>query len=111
MPINISALGVTKLQGYREVVSAHDIVHCTIPVLKISTLKAFPPVLTLASNQPFFSIEMFEFWVSSSGYELYETWLKNSVDIAQDSARGQELINEVSIKDIKNFRETVRFIF
>ena len=54
---------------------------------------------------------MFEFWVSSSGYELYETWLKNSADIAQDSARGQELINEVSIKDIKNFRETVRFIF
>ena len=89
MPINISALGVTKLRGYREFVSARDIVHCTISALKIFTLKAFPPALTLASNQPFFSIGMFESWVLSSGYELYKTWLKNSADIAQDSPHGQ----------------------
>jgi hypothetical protein len=73
-------------------------------------LKAFPPALALASNQPFFSIENFESWVSSSGYELYETWLKNSASMAQDSARGQELLDDASAKDIKNFRGTVIFI-
>jgi hypothetical protein len=76
-------------------------------------LKAFPPALALASNQPFFSIEKFESWVSSSGYELYETWLKNSANIAQDSASarasGQDLVDDASTKDIKKFRETVRF--
>jgi hypothetical protein len=70
----------------------------------------FPPALALASNQPFFSLETFESWVSSSGYELYETWLKNSASMAQDSVRGQELVDDASAKDIKNFRETVRFI-
>lgn len=78
---------------------------------KIFILKAFPPALALASNQPFFSIEMFESWVSPSGYELYETWLKNSANIAQDSAHGQELVDDASTKDIKRFRETVRFIW
>ena len=73
-------------------------------------MKAFPAAVALASNQPFFSIEMFESWVSSSGYELYETWLKNSESIAQDSARGEELVDNASAKDIKKFRETVRFI-
>ena len=53
---------------------------------------------------------MFESWVSPSGYELYETWLKNSANIAQDSAHGQELVDDASTKDIKKFRETVRFI-
>ena len=53
---------------------------------------------------------MFESWVSSSRYELYETWLKNSESIAQDSARGEELVDNASAKDIKKFRETVRFI-
>jgi hypothetical protein len=76
-------------------------------------MKAFPSDLALASNKPFFSLETFEFWVSSSGYELYETWLKNSASIAQDSdyTRGQELVDDASTKDIKKFRETVRFIF
>ena len=71
-------------------------------------MKAFPPQLALASNQPFFSIETFESWVSSSGYELYETWLKNSASMAQDSARGQDLVDNATAKDIKKFRETVR---
>ena len=73
-------------------------------------LKAFPPALALASNQPYFSIETFESWVSSSGYELYETWLKNSASMSQDSAHGQELVDDASAKDIKKFRETVSFI-
>ena len=73
-------------------------------------MKAFPPTLALPSNQPFFSIETFESWVSSSGYELYDTWLKNSATIAQDSARGQELVDNASAKNIKKFRETVRII-
>ena len=80
------------------------------PNYKFFILKAFPPALALASHKPFFSIEMFESWVSSSGYELYETWLKNSANIAQDSARGQELVDDASTRDIKKFRETVRFI-
>ena len=57
-----------------------------------------------------FSIETFESWVSSSGYELYETWLKNSASLTQDSAHGQELVDDASAKDIKIFRETVRLI-
>jgi hypothetical protein len=58
-------------------------------------------------------METFESWVSSSGYELYETWLKNSASIAQDSdsTHCQELVDDASTKDIKKFRETVRFIF
>ena len=68
------------------------------------------PALTLASNKPFFSIEIFESWVSSSGYELYETWLKKSASIAQDSAGAQELVNDASTKDIKKFFEMVIFI-
>ena len=76
---------------------------------------AFPPALALPSNKPFFSLETYESWVSSSGYELYETWLKNSENIAQDSdsttqARGQELVDNASTKDVKEFRGTVRFI-
>ena len=55
-------------------------------------------------------METFESWVSPSGYELYETWLKNSASITQDSAHGQELVDDVSAKDIKIFCETVRFI-
>ena len=76
-------------------------------------MKAFPPALALASNKPFFSIETFESWVSSSGYELYETWLKNSASIAQDSesAHGLELVDNATTKDIKKFRETVRLFF
>ena len=62
------------------------------------------------SNQPYFSIEMFESWVSHSGYELYETWLKNSANIALNFARGQELVDDASTKDIIKFCETVRFI-
>ena len=80
------------------------------PNFKNFILKAFPPALALASHEPHFSIEMFESWVSSSGYELYDTWLKNSASISQDPARGQELVDDASTKDIKKFRETVRFI-
>ena len=80
-------LGVSKLRGYREFVSARDIVtvynvYCSP---KNFILKAFPPALALASHQPFFSIEMFESWVSPSGYELYETWLENSANIVVSS--------------------------
>ena len=42
--------------------------------------------------------------------ELYETWLKNSASMSQDSAHGQELVDDASAKDIKKFRETVSFI-
>ena len=75
-------------------------------------MKAFPPALTFASNKPFLSIENFKSCVSSSesGYELYETWLKNSASIAQDSTHGQELVNDASTKDIKTFCEMVIFI-
>ena len=80
------------------------------PNFKFFILKAFPSALALASHEPYFSIEMFESWVSSSGYELYDTWLKNSASISQDSTRGQELVDDASTKDIKKFREIVRFI-
>ena len=63
MPINISALGVTKLRGYREFVSARDIVHCTISALKIFTLKAFPPASPLHQINHFSLYEC-----SSPGY-------------------------------------------
>ena len=31
--------------------------------------------------------------------------------MAQDSAHGQELVDDTSAKDVKKFRETVKFIF
>ena len=52
-------LGVSKLRGYREFVSARDIitvynVYCSP---KNFILKAFPPALALASHQPFFLLK------------------------------------------------------
>ena len=72
-------------------------------------MKIFLPALTLASNKAFFSLETFESWVSSTGYELYKTWLKNAEN-TWTLLMGQELVDNASTKDIKEFHETIRFI-
>ena len=66
-------------------------------------VKAFQPALADQSHQPFFSLDCHEKWVMLSGYELYETWLKNSRDLSQDSGQAQELINNATARDIRQF--------
>ena len=45
-----------------------------------------------------------------SGYELFETWLKNSKDLSQDIGHVQALIDSATASDIKKFREIVCFL-
>jgi len=73
-------------------------------------LKAFQPVLADQSHQPFFSLDCHETWTTISGYELYETWLKNLKDLSQDTAHAQALVDDAAARDIKQFRDIISFI-
>jgi len=73
-------------------------------------IKAFQPVLADPSHQPFFSLDCHETWTTVLGYELYETWLKNSKDLSQDTAHAQELVDGAIARDIKQFRDIVSLL-
>jgi hypothetical protein len=55
--------------------------------------QGLPTCLADQSHQPFFSLDCHEKWTTLSGYELYETWLKNSKDLSQDTGHAQALID------------------
>ena len=73
-------------------------------------LKAFQPVLADQSHRLFFSLDCHETWTTVSGYELYETWLKNSKDLTQDTAHAQGLVDSATARDIRQFRDVVSFL-
>jgi hypothetical protein len=73
-------------------------------------LKAFQPALADQSHQPFFLLDCHESWTTLSDYILYETWLKNSKDLSQDSGHAQALINSATAREIKQFRDIVSFL-
>ena len=54
-------------------------------------VKAFQPALADQSHRPFFSLDCHETWMTLSGYELYETWLKNSRDLIRIVAKHKNL--------------------
>ena len=72
--------------------------------------KAFQPALADQSHPIFFSLDRHEDWTTRSGYELYETWLKNSKEIRQDSGEAQEVVDPATPRDIKKFRDIVGFL-
>ena len=73
-------------------------------------LKAFQPALADQSHQPFLSLDCHEKWTTLSGYELYETWLKNSKELRHDSGETRKLIDRATARDIKQFRDVVGFL-
>ncbi|EDR02648.1 uncharacterized protein LACBIDRAFT_332144 [Laccaria bicolor S238N-H82] len=89
--INLTDVSLSKLRRYRD----------------FYLLKAFQPALADQSHQPFFSLDCHENWTTLSGYELYETWLKNSKDLSQDTGHAQALIDGATARDIKQFRDVI----
>ena len=73
-------------------------------------LKAFQPTLADQSHRPIFSLDCHEKWTTISGYELYETWLKNFKNLSQDSGQAQKFIDSATACDIKQFRDVVSFL-
>ena len=100
--INLADVSLSKLRGYRDFVSPLSQYRRT--GLCDVLLTAFQPTLADQFHQPFFSLDCHENWMTISGYELYETWLKNSQDLSQDIGHAQALIDSATARDIKQFR-------
>ena len=107
--INLADVSLSKLRGYRDFVSPLSKYRLSWQASYL-LLKAFQPTLADQSHQPFFSLDFHEDWTTLSGYELYETWLKNSKDLSQDTAHAQALIDSATAHDIKQFRDIVNFL-
>ena len=60
----------------------------------------------MSSHVPFFSLEFPEDWVSDSGYELYETWLKNANNISLDLG-SNDRVGIATLGEIKKYRDVV----
>ena len=107
--INLADVSLSKLRGYRDFVSPLS-KYRLFPSRRYLLLKAFQPALADQSHRPFFSLDCHENWTTLSGFELYETWLKNAKDLSQDNGHAQALIDGATARDINQFRDVVSLL-
>ena len=106
--INLADVSLSKLRGYRDFVSPMSKYRLSRHAYNQS-FQAFQPALTDHSHRLFLSLECPETWTTHAGYELYETWLKNSKDLSKENAHAQALVDDATARDIKQFRDVVSF--